>query len=505
MAPSSRVKHFLQVVDKMYRLWVLQYCNPLGRISTPPLLLMRRLLRLPLLRRRLLHIVLRRVHGLSSGVVHHAVMLRLVVRLRWSVIVALGQIATSVWAVKLLRLDVLRHPDGRLLRHAVWGMLVVQRQLLRIDHWRRAELRVLGDWARLRRRHQRRARLLWARQGLAGLEVHGLRWRRLFPIVLEGMVADAALLGERLVVVGCRLDVLEQLALWRRLHPVPVRWARHLLSRSRHRENLLHQALVLWRNVDHWERWCRGGRHSNSRLDHLWLRLRVERERRLVKMQSIMVAWRWLDMRLGNVRKRLRLGLRLLLLRLGRCRCRLARLRGGPLFGRTRPLLSSWILFGEALLLCLHLPIVVAHPPAIHNHSAAKLAEHALGGDYRNLSRAIGIRQQALSDKVVLFGLGGDNLVEGPVFVEEEIGIAVSQDARALCCEHKQLVAAVGNMERPALVLALARQVSSWLHLLFSIGIHLAGNVFVSLWRELVGSVVAHGGESLDDGLGRRL
>lgn len=55
-------------------------------------------------------------------------------------------------------------------------------------------------------------------------------------------------------------------------------------------------------------------------------------------------------------------------------------------FGASRPLLSSQIIFGEALLPSLTLPVVIADPSSVNDDSTSKLAEHGLGSDDGDLA-----------------------------------------------------------------------------------------------------------------------
>lgn len=106
-------------------------------------------------------------------------------------------------------------------------------------------------------------------------------------------------------------------------------------------------------------------------MDH---RQRGERRRRAAKATGLH------QLRLGALwiqRHRVRRVQRLTML-LSRVLRGLFACRRGALLRSARSLLASRILFGKALLSRFCLPVVVAHAPSIHNHSAAKLSKHAL-------------------------------------------------------------------------------------------------------------------------------
>jgi len=98
----------------------------------------------------------------------------------------------------------------------------------------------------------------------------------------------------------------------------------------------------------------------------------------------------------------------------------LARLGSGlPGLGSARSLFSCSIGLGEALFAGLVLPVVVPDSPAVDNHPAPELAEHAAGSDDGDLSRPIRKRQDLLADQIILLDLVGDDLEQRPVLVEE--------------------------------------------------------------------------------------
>lgn len=92
-----------------------------------------------------------------------------------------------------------------------------------------------------------------------------------------------------------------------------------------------------------------------------------------------------------------------------------------PCLGRARSLLAGRVFFGEALLLGLGFPVIVAYAASVGDQSAPKLAEHGPSGDNGNLARSVRVGQNFLVDQVILFGLGGDDLEQGAVLVEEQV------------------------------------------------------------------------------------
>jgi len=86
-----------------------------------------------------------------------------------------------------------------------------------------------------------------------------------------------------------------------------------------------------------------------------------------------------------------------------------------------RSLLAGGVLLGKALLLCLGFPVVVAYTASVGDESAPKLAEHGPRRHNGDLTRPVRVRQYFLVDQIVLFGLGGDDLEQRPVLVEEQV------------------------------------------------------------------------------------
>lgn len=97
------------------------------------------------------------------------------------------------------------------------------------------------------------------------------------------------------------------------------------------------------------------------------------------------------------------------------------RFGGFSCFGSPRPLLPSKISLCEALFAGLLFPVVVADTSSILDYPATELTEHRSRGHDCYLPRSIREREDFLLDKVVLFSLAGNDLVERPVFVEQEV------------------------------------------------------------------------------------
>ena len=96
-------------------------------------------------------------------------------------------------------------------------------------------------------------------------------------------------------------------------------------------------------------------------------------------------------------------------------------------------------------------------------------------------------------DQVILLRLGGDNLVKRSILVEEEVGISVSQNTRALRRQHKQLVASVRYEKRPTPVFSTIKRMSGRGDLLFTSLIVFPRNVLVAFRSELIRRVVSDG------------
>lgn len=172
--------------------------------------------------------------------------------------------------------------------------------------------------------------------------------------------------------------------------------------------------------------------------------------------------------------------------------------------GGSRSLLPGGISFGEALLAGLGLPVIVSDAAAVFDDAASKLSEHGAGSNNGNLSRPIRERQDFLLDKVVLFGLARDYLVQRPVLVKQEVRIPVSQHACALGGQHEKFVSAVRDQECAASILTVAKKRTVGHHLLLAEFVGLARDILIARRIELISGVVSHRGQSLESRLCRR-
>lgn len=182
----------------------------------------------------------------------------------------------------------------------------------------------------------------------------------------------------------------------------------------------------------------------------------------------------------------------------------LGRLGRFPGLGRAGALLAGEIGLGEALFAGLGLPVVVSHSSAVHDDSASELSEHGPGRDNCDLPGTVRKRENLLLNEVVLLGLGGNDLEERPVLVEEQVRVSVAQNPGALGGEHEELVASVGYQKGSAPVLSTSLQRAIGNYLLLAKLVDLAGEVLIARRIQLIGRVVAHGRESFERRLGRR-
>lgn len=162
-------------------------------------------------------------------------------------------------------------------------------------------------------------------------------------------------------------------------------------------------------------------------------------------------------------------------------------------FGSPRSLLACHVLLGEPLLPRFALPIIISHTSAINDHPTAELSEHRLRSHDCYLTRAVRIRKYLLMYQIIFLRLTGDDLVQRPILVEEQVGISVIQNSRALCCEHEQLVAPVWNEKGPTLVFASIERMSRGRGLLLARLVVLSRYVLVAFRSELIGRVVSDG------------
>ena len=107
-------------------------------------------------------------------------------------------------------------------------------------------------------------------------------------------------------------------------------------------------------------------------------------------------------------------------------------------------------------------------------------------------------------DQIILLRLGGDDLVKRAVLVEQQVRISVSQDPRALGCEHEQLVASVGYEKGPTPVFASIERMAGWGDLLLARLVTFPGSVLVAFRPELIGRMIPDGRQGLHHRLRRR-
>ena len=125
---------------------------------------------------------------------------------------------------------------------------------------------------------------------------------------------------------------------------------------------------------------------------------------------------------------------------LGSCFC-----SGLACLGAAGALLTRHVGLGETLFARLRLPVVVANTSTANNHTAAELAKHAASSHNGDLARAVGKRQDFLSDQVVFLHLIRDDLVQRTILVEKQVRIAIAQNTSAFGCEHEKLIAPLGD------------------------------------------------------------
>lgn len=100
-------------------------------------------------------------------------------------------------------------------------------------------------------------------------------------------------------------------------------------------------------------------------------------------------------------------------------------------------------------------------------------------------------------NKVVLFRLVRNDLIEGAVLVEKKVGVPITQYTRTFRGEHEKLVTSVWHEKGPTLVLSAVLKSPIGCYLLLSALIEFARYVFITFWIELVGRMVSHGWQSL--------
>ena len=150
--------------------------------------------------------------------------------------------------------------------------------------------------------------------------------------------------------------------------------------------------------------------------------------------------------------------------------------------GPTRTLLTREVLLGETLLPRLGLPVVIPNSSSINYYSAAELSEHTPRRNYRDLPRPVGEGQDVLADQVLFLVLGSYDFIQRSILVEEQVRVSVAQHSSALSRQHKELVAAVRNMEGLAPVYAAALEESIDIYLLLAGLIVFTRYVLVVSW-----------------------
>lgn len=124
-------------------------------------------------------------------------------------------------------------------------------------------------------------------------------------------------------------------------------------------------------------------------------------------------------------------------------------------FGGARPLLPRQIFLGEALLSGFAFPVIIANAPAVDNDTATELTEHRASCHNGDLPRSVGVWKNVLLDKIVLFNLICDNLKQRPVFVEEQVGVTITEYSRAFGRKHEELLAATRHAKSSTFVLTV--------------------------------------------------
>ena len=164
-------------------------------------------------------------------------------------------------------------------------------------------------------------------------------------------------------------------------------------------------------------------------------------------------------------------------------------------------LLAGHIFFGETLLLGFGLPIVVLYPSAVDNDACSKLPEHRPGSHDRDLSRAIRVRQDFLTDQLIFLWLSGDDLEERSILVEQKIRVSIVQNPCAFRCQHEQLLAPIWDEEDPHSVLSIVHQMALRIDLFLSCLIELSRHIFVALLGQDIGGMISYRRQRFEDRL----
>lgn len=99
---------------------------------------------------------------------------------------------------------------------------------------------------------------------------------------------------------------------------------------------------------------------------------------------------------------------------------------GIPGLGSSWSFLTRHIIFSKALLSRLALPVIIANAASLENYPAAKLPKHGSRRHNRDLSRAIGVRQNVLLDQGILLCLARNDFIKRSILVKEEIRVSIS-------------------------------------------------------------------------------
>lgn len=102
------------------------------------------------------------------------------------------------------------------------------------------------------------------------------------------------------------------------------------------------------------------------------------------------------------------------------CSCSFSR------FGCSRPLLSSGIFFGKPLLAGFRLPIVIPYATSVFDQPRPELPEHGSCGNNGDLTRPVRVWQDFLRNEIVFLRLVGDDLVQRPVLVKQQVRVPVA-------------------------------------------------------------------------------
>jgi len=95
--------------------------------------------------------------------------------------------------------------------------------------------------------------------------------------------------------------------------------------------------------------------------------------------------------------------------------------------------------------------------------------------------------------QIVFLGLAGNDLIQRPVLIEQQVGISITQNTRALGRQHEQLVPSVWNEKGPTPVFASIERMSGCGDLLLARLVVFSRYVLVAFRSELIGRMVSDG------------